>query len=52
MKRVHKVHCFHREVHFNQKQRLVIAFTGNTFPNRNQSRKGTEYLIVDKIAHD
>ena len=52
MKRVPKVYYFHREVHFKQKERLAIAFTGNTLRNRNQSREGTEYLIVDKIARD
>ena len=50
MKRARKVSNVHAEVHFKQKQRLTIAFTGNTLPHRKQSRKGTEDFIVDKIA--
>ena len=41
------VHC---EDHFKQKQRLTISFTGDTLPHREQSRKGAEDFIVDKIA--
>ena len=50
MKRARKVSNAHVEVHFKQKQRLTIAFTGNTLPHGKQSRKGAEDLIVDKIA--
>ena len=50
MKRARKVSNIHGEVHFKQKQRLIIAFTGNTLPHRKQSRKGAEDFIVDKIA--
>ena len=50
MKRARKVTNVHVEVHFKQKQRLTIAFTGNTLPHRKQSRKGAEDFIVDKIA--
>ena len=34
MKRARKVSYVHGEVHFKQKQRLSIAFTGNTLPHR------------------
>ena len=47
MKRPRKVSNFD----FKQKQRLIIAFTGNTLPHRKQSRKGAEGFIVDKIAY-
>ena len=50
MKRARKVSNVHAEVHFKQKQRLTITFTGNALPHRKQSRKGAEDLIVDKIA--
>ena len=50
MKRARKVSNVHGEVHFKQKQRLTIAFTGNTLPNRKQSCKGAEDFIVHKIA--
>ena len=50
MKRARKVSNVHGEVHFKQKQRLTIAFTGNTLPHRKQSRKSAEDFIVDKIA--
>ena len=50
MKGACKVSNFHEEVHFNQKQRLTIVFTGNTLPHRKKSLEGTEDLIVDKIA--
>ena len=50
MKRARKVTNVHVEVHFKQKQRLTIAFTGNTLPHRKQSRKGAEDFIVDKIT--
>ena len=50
MKRARKVYNVHGEVHFKQKQRLTIAFTGYTLPHRKQSRKGAGDLIVDKIA--
>ena len=50
MKRARKVSNVHAEVHFKQKQRLTIAFTGNTLPHRKKSRKGAEDLIVDKTA--
>ena len=42
MKRARKVSNVHVQVHFKQKQRLTIAFTGNTLPYRNQSRKDAE----------
>ena len=47
MKRARKVSNVHGEVHFKQKQRLTIAFTGNTLHHRKQSRKGAEDFIVD-----
>ena len=50
MKTARKVSNVHGEVHFKQKQRLTIVFTGNTLPHRKQSCKGAEYFIVDKIA--
>ena len=50
MKRARKVSNVHGEVHFEQKQRLTIAFIGNTLPHRKKSRKGAEDSIVDKIA--
>ena len=50
MKRARKVSNVHGEAHFKQKQGLIIAFTGNKLPHRNQSRKGAEDFIVDKIA--
>ena len=50
MKRARKVSNVHGKVSFRQKQRLTIAFTGNTVHHRKQSRKGTEDFIVDKIA--
>ena len=50
MKRAREVSSVHGEVHFKQKQRLTIAFTGNILPHRKQSRKGAEHFIVDKIT--
>ena len=50
MKRACKLSNFHGEVHFRQKQRLTILFTGNTLPRRKQSLKGAEDFIVDKIS--
>ena len=50
MKRGRKVSNVNGEVHFKQKQRLTIAFTGNTLSHRKQSRKGAEDSIVDKNA--
>ena len=50
MKRTGKVSNVHGEVHFKQKQRLTIAFTGNALPHRKQSRKRAEDFIVNKIA--
>ena len=50
MKRAREVFNVHGEVHFKQKQRLTIAFTGNTLPHRKQSRKTAEDFIHDKIA--
>ena len=50
MKRDRKASNAHSEVHFKQKQRLTIVFTGNTLLHRKQSCKGAEYFIVDKIA--
>ena len=50
MKRAGEVSNVHGKVHFKQKQRLTIVFTGNTLPHRKQSCKGIEYFIVDKIA--
>ena len=49
MKRARKVSNAHTEVHFKQKQRLTIACTGNTPPQK-AVRKGAEDFIVDKIA--
>ena len=50
MKRSREVSNVHAEVHFKQKLRLAIAFTGNTLPHRKQFRNGAEDLIVGKIA--
>ena len=56
MKRARKVSNVHGEVHFKQKQGLIIVFAGNTSPpfppppHRKHSRKGTEDFIVDKIS--
>ena len=50
IKRARKVSNVYGEVHFKQKQRLVIVFTGNTLPYRKQSWKGAEDFIVDKTA--
>ena len=50
MKRARKVSNIHGEVHFKEKRRLTIAFTGNTLLHRKQSGKGAEDFIVDKIA--
>ena len=50
MNRARKVSNVQDEVHCKQKQRLTISFTGNTLPHRNQSHKGAEDFIVDKIA--
>ena len=50
MKRARKVSNVHGEVHFKQKQRLTIVFTGNTLPHRKQPCKGEEYFIVDTIV--
>ena len=50
MKKARKVSNVHGEVHFKQKQRLTIVFTGNTLPQRKQPCKGAEYFTVDTIA--
>ena len=50
MKRARKVSNVHGKVHFKQKQRLTIAFTGKTLPQRKQSRKGAKDFIVDKTT--
>ena len=50
MKRARKVSNIHGEVHFKQKQRLTIVFTGNILSHRKQPCKGAEYFIVDIIA--
>ena len=50
MKRARKISNIHGEVHFKEKQRLTIAFIGNTLPHRKQSGKGAEDFIVDKVA--
>ena len=50
MKRARKVSNVYGEVNFKQNQSLTIAFTGNTLPQRKQSRKSAEDSIVDKIA--
>ena len=50
MKEARKVSNFHGEVHFKQKQRLNIAFSGNTLPHRKQSRKNAKDFIVDIFA--
>ena len=49
MERASKVSNIDDEVHFKQKQRLTITFTGNTLPHRKQSCQGAEDSIVDKI---
>ena len=50
MERTRKVSNVQGEVHFNQKQRLTIVFTGNTLLHRKLSCQGAENFIVDKIA--
>ena len=50
MKRARKVSNVHDEVHFKQKQSLIIGFTGNALHHRKQSRKDAEDFIVVKIA--
>ena len=50
MKRARKVSNIHGAVHFKEKQRLNIVFTGYTLPHRKQSAKGAEDFIADKIA--
>ena len=49
-KRTRKVSNAHGEVHFKQKQRLIIVFSGNTLHHRNLSCKSAEDFIVEKIA--
>ena len=49
MRKARKVSNINAEVNFKQ-DRLAIAFIGNTFPHRKQSRKSAEDSIVDKIA--
>ena len=51
MKRARKVSNVHGEVHFKQKQRLTIVFTGNTLPHRKQPCKGAGYFIVHTIVY-
>ena len=46
MKRARKVSNVHAEVNFKQKQRLTIAFTGNTLPHGKLSCKGAEDFIT------
>ena len=50
MERARTVSNVHGEVHFKQKQRLSIVFSGNTLPHREQSCKSAECFIVDKIT--
>ena len=50
MKRACKISNVLGEVHFKQKQRLTIAFTGSTLSHRIQPRKGAKDFIVDKSA--
>ena len=50
MERVRNASNVHVEVLFKQKQKIIIAFTGNTLSHRKQSRNGAEHFIVDKIA--
>ena len=50
MKRASKVYNVHGEVHVKQKQRLTIASTGKTLPQRKQPHKGAEDFTVNKIA--
>ena len=47
MERASKVSNIDDEVHFKQKQRLTITFTGNTLPHRKQSCQGAEDSIVE-----
>ena len=51
MKRARKVSNIHGEVHFKEKQRLTIVFTGYALPHRKHPSKDAEDLIVDKIAY-
>ena len=51
MKRARKVSNVHGEVHFKQKQKLAIAFSGNILLHRKQSRNGADNFIADKIAY-
>ena len=50
MKRAREVSNVHGEVHFKQKQRLTIVFTGNTLLHRKNSFEDAEDFIVGKIA--
>ena len=50
MERARTVSNVHGEVHFKQKQRLSIVFSGNTLPHREQPCKGAECFIVEKIT--
>ena len=50
MKRARKVSNVYGEVHFKQKHRLTIVFTGNALPHRKHPCKGGEYFIADTIA--
>ena len=49
MKRARKVSNVHGEVHFKQKQRLTIVFTGNTLPHRKQSCKEQSISLLIKL---
>ena len=49
MKRALEVCNVHGEVHFKQKQRLTITFTGNTLPHRKKSRKGQKISLLIKL---
>ena len=45
MKRARKVSNAHGKVHFKQKQKLTIGFTGNTLPYRKQKEK-IQYMSI------
>ena len=49
MKRARKVSNVYGEVHFKQKERLTIVFTGSTLPYRKQSVKAQSISLLIKL---
>ena len=49
MKRARKVSNVHGEVHFKQKQRLTIDFTGNTLLRRNSPVKAQSISLLIQL---